>query len=322
MIKNLEGLLAVGFAALVGCEQSAELPAGWQGVVEFEERTLAFELPGRLAEVTVDEGDDVAPGAVLARIDDTLETLARDAKAAEARAVKAELELIEAGTRPEDIVSAKAALRAANAELDLAERTLERERDLDAKGVGVPASFDAAQTSEAAAAARKKELEATLRRLRRGARDEEIAGAAARLDAAEAAVALGDARIARYVLRTEGAGEVLQVHVEPDEVVQSGAPVATLADVTHPFVDVFVPQGSLGDIQLGTAMQVRVDAHDDPYAGTVEFIGRRTEFTPRFLFSERERPNLVVRVRIRIDAPEGDLHSGVPAFAVVAGAGE
>ena len=30
-------------------------------------------------------------------------------------------------------------------------------------------------------------------------------------------------------------------------------------------------------------------------------LGRQTEFTPRYLFSERERPNLVVRVRVRID---------------------
>ena len=40
-----------------------------------------------------------------------------------------------------------------------------------------------------------------------------------------------------------------------------------------------------------------------------------TEFTPKFLFSPRERPNLVVRVRVRVDDPERRLHAGVPAFA-------
>lgn len=304
----------------MGCDAEESVPPGWQGVVEFEERTLAFEVPGRLAEVKVDEGDSVEGGATLARLDDTLETLAREVSSAEARAVQAQLELIEAGSRPEDIQSVKASIKAATAELDLAERNLTRERELGAKGVGSAADLDRAQTSEAAAAARRKELQATLRRLRHGARDEEIAGAAARLEAAEAAVALGDERIERHVLKTEAPGEVLQVHVEPDEIVQPGSPVATLADVNHPFVDVFVPQGSLGDLTIGTTMSVTVDAHDEPYAGVVEFIGRRTEFTPRYLFSERERPNLVVRVRVRIDAPQGDLHSGVPAFAAVDGA--
>jgi hypothetical protein len=46
----------------------------------------------------------------------------------------------------------------------------------------------------------------------------------------------------------------------------------------------------------------------------VENVARATEFTPRFLFSERERANLVVRVRVRVDDPAQRLHAGVPAF--------
>jgi hypothetical protein len=49
----------------------------------------------------------------------------------------------------------------------------------------------------------------------------------------------------------------------------------------------------------------------------VEDIARRTEFTPKFLFSERERPNLVVRVKIRVEDPGERLHAGVPAFVVI-----
>jgi hypothetical protein len=56
-----------------------------------------------------------------------------------------------------------------------------------------------------------------------------------------------------------------------------------------------------------------VDTLPDPLVGRVEHVARHTEFTPRFLFSERERPNLVVRVRVRIDDPERKLHAGLPA---------
>jgi hypothetical protein len=62
---------------------------------------------------------------------------------------------------------------------------------------------------------------------------------------------------------------------------------------------------------------VRVDT-GEMLPGAVEWISPRTEFTPRFLFSDRERPNLVVRVRVRIDDPERRLHAGVPAFAEIA----
>ena len=53
----------------------------------------------------------------------------------------------------------------------------------------------------------------------------------------------------------------------------------------------------------------------------MEHIASQTEFTPRFLFSPRERPNLVVRVRVRIEDPEERLHAGVPAFVTIEGAG-
>jgi hypothetical protein len=47
----------------------------------------------------------------------------------------------------------------------------------------------------------------------------------------------------------------------------------------------------------------------------VEFVSPETEFTPKFLFSDQERPHLVVRVRVRVGDADRRLHSGVPAFA-------
>jgi hypothetical protein len=64
-------------------------------------------------------------------------------------------------------------------------------------------------------------------------------------------------------------------------------------------------------------LRVVVDASAQSFPGRVEDIGRRTEFTPRYLFSERERSQLVVRVRVRIDDPEQALHAGVPAFVTM-----
>ena len=97
---------------------------------------------------------------------------------------------------------------------------------------------------------------------------------------------------------------------------QPGTPIATVGETRRPYLDVFVPQADLGGIQVGARAQVRVDAlPDDRFQGTVEMIGRTLEFTPRFLFSDKERPNLVVRVRIDLQDPKERLHAGVPAFA-------
>jgi hypothetical protein len=64
-------------------------------------------------------------------------------------------------------------------------------------------------------------------------------------------------------------------------------------------------------------VEVRVDASSAPLPGSVEYVAPDTEFTPKFLFSDRERPHLVIRVRVRVQDPERKLHAGVPAFARV-----
>ena len=54
-----------------------------------------------------------------------------------------------------------------------------------------------------------------------------------------------------------------------------------------------------------------------PFPAKVEYVSPETEFTPKFLFSDRERPHLVVRVRVRVEDPGRRLQSGLPAFATV-----
>jgi HlyD family secretion protein len=308
--------LALGLWVGLGCNALVpdEGPDPLQGIVELDERVLAFEIPGRVKTIAVDEGDPVAPGQELARLDDTLDRLARDARAAEARATMAEVDLLRAGSRPEDVRSLQASLAAMKANETLAKQNVVRQRPLSKSGIITPAELDAAESAYASATANRRDIEARLARARHGARSQEIEGALARAEAAETAVRSADERIARHVLRTDNHGVVLDVHLDPDEFAQIGAPIVTMADVHHPYVDVFVPQARVHTMLIGTSVDVRVDGRDTPYAGTVEHVSRETEFTPKFLFSERERPNLVIRVRVRIDAPAGDLQAGVPAF--------
>jgi HlyD family secretion protein len=306
--------------ALTACDRlgvaAAPGPEPLQGIVELDEHVLGFEIPGRVKHVAVQQGDRVDPGAELAALDDTLERLARDARAAEARAVAAELALLEAGVRPEDIASLKASLAAAKSAEALAKQTVTRQRKLSATGIGTASDLDAAESGMSTATANRRDIEAKISRARHGARVEELAAATARADAAAAAVRLADERIARHVLRTTVPGTVLDVHVETDELTMVGTAVVTLADVQHPYVDVFVPQARIGALAIGQAVVVETDG-GAAMDGVVEHISRQTEFTPKFLFSAAERPNLVIRVRVRVDAPAGDLPAGVPAFVRV-----
>jgi HlyD family secretion protein len=138
------------------------------------------------------------------------------------------------------------------------------------------------------------------------------------VDQARSQLALEQERLARYTLKANVAGEAVDVEVKAGEMATVGTSAITLADTGHPYVDVFVPQAELAGIRAGTKAAVRVDASSAPLDSAVEYVASETEFTPKFLFSPRERPNLVVRVRVRVEDPERRLHAGVPAFARIA----
>ena len=317
MIKNAAvGLVVVALAA---CERkAAELP-GYQGVVELEERTLGFEVPGRVITVTAKRGEQVTPAQVLATLDDSQQRASLAIREAEAQAAGERAKLVAAGGRSEDIRALEAQLRAARATEALATKRHGDDLRLVDQGALPRSIADESDARRKTATAEREAIEQRLRELRTGARREELAGVKAQATAADAAVKLEADRQRRYELRTLHAGEVLDVHVEPGEVVAAGTPVVTIGDTAHPYIDVFVPQDKLGGISVGARATVRVDATTQPFSGVVEHVSRTTEFTPRFIFSPKERANLVVRTRIRVDDPQHALRIGVPAFVTVGG---
>lgn len=316
---DTRALLGLALVGLVACDvaRAKDGPEPYQGTVELDEWILGFEVPGRVQTVSVREGDWVKVGDALAALDPRLATEAKAAREREAEAARAQVTVVEMGSRKEEIRSAEAQVRAARATENLLASNLARERTLKERGASTAEVVDEIQGRLDRAVAERQALEERLAGLRRGARAEEVEASRARAVATEAAVTLEAERIARHAIAAPTAGAVLDVHVKAGEVVLAGAPVVTLGDVRRPYADVFVPQAELSGIDVGDAAGVRVDAEAQPFPARVETIGRRTEFTPRYLFSERERANLVVRVRVRIDDAEGRLKAGVPAFVTI-----
>jgi len=316
-------LLAIAIAASspTACHRGDGDENRYQGVVEYEERDLAFEVLGRLVERPVVEGQSVKAGDLLARLDDTLAKSARDARAAEAQAMHDQLGLLKSGARAEDIRAMEAQVRAARASEGLLRTNLQRMRKLQEGQAAPPASVDQLESDLGRSTAQREGLEQNLSALRHGARPQEIGMALHRLASAEAEVALEETRLGRYALRADSPGEVLHVHFELGEMAAVGAPAVTLADTNHPYTDVFVPEAEIGGIRVGAPARIRVDAVAHELDGKVERISRRTEFTPRYLFSRGERTNLSIRVRVRVDDPGHELHAGPPAFVRITRAG-
>lgn len=307
--RALALLLGASGCALTGSEPE---PA-FQGVVEFEERALGFEFPGRLSQLWVQRGDRVEAGARLAAIDDSLEQAAAAARRSETAAARARASVTQKGSRPEEIRALRARIRAADAAVRLLEESLRREASLLKEGATPRAVVDELRAELERATAERDALRQNLELLLRGPRPEEVAALESQADASEALLDAQTERVHRFELFAPIAGDVLDHHFEPGEVAPAGAPVVTLADTSRPYAEIFVPQAELSRVKLGAPVWLWVDTLPEALRGRVEHIARRTEFTPRFLFSERERANLVVRVRVRVDDPERQLYAGLPA---------
>src|SRR5580704_11895642 len=113
-----------------------------QGEVDATRFDIAARVDGRVGEIPVVRGQNVAANAVLVRIDNP-ETVAKHEQAVAARLVAdAQLANINAGTRAEVIAARKADLERAQASLVLAQKTYERARDLAASGNAPQARLD------------------------------------------------------------------------------------------------------------------------------------------------------------------------------------
>src|SRR6516164_9274079 len=115
-----------------------------QGEVDATRFDIAARVDGRVAQIPVVRGQDVAAGTVLVRIDNP-ETIAKKEQAVAAKIVaEAQLANIDVGTRVETIAARKAALERAEASVVLAQKTYDRVSQLAEHGNAPIARLDQA----------------------------------------------------------------------------------------------------------------------------------------------------------------------------------
>ena len=320
-LKRILPVLAVlAVAVLVGRRwlvnrAAADGPLVASGTVEATESHLGFPASGLLARVAVREGERVTAGQPLAWLDDR-EARARRAQAvAQAAAARARLSELERGFRSEEVAEARAALEAADRQLDDARLVFGRTEKLLAGGAVSQEDFDKASVARDVAQSRRAQAAERLALLQRGPRREQIAAQRAVVAQAAASVAALDATLAQMAVLAPFAGVVTVRHREPGEIVPPGAPVLTVLDPADRWVRIYVPEPRLGRVALGAPATITSDTYKDrEYAGRVRFIASEAEFTPKTVQTTEERVKLVYAVKVYITGDSAfELKPGMPA---------
>ena len=263
---------------------------------------------------------------------------------AQAEAARQSLELARNGPRKQEIDAARAELAAANADYEVARLSLARAEKLSASGVVSRQDYDNAKAAFDRAAARRETArqmlnlllagtrreevaraereyqQAAARRdlVERGARKEDIQAAQAQLERARAVLQQIDTQLGELEVKAPSDAFVEVFRIRPGDLINPNSPVATLVEVDRLWVRVFVPEPDMGHLQLEKEVSVSVDSFPGKsFAGRIEHIASRGEFTPRNVQTREERAHEVFAVRVRLDNSAHNLRAGMAADVVV-----
>lgn len=290
------------------------------GNVDIREVTLGFRVPGKLVNLCYDEGDRVKAGEMVARLD--AEPFSNQVASAQAQveSLRAHLQLLETGNRPEEISQARALVYEREATATNAQCLFSRADELlSSKAVSIQ-DRDNAAASYKEAGARLKSARDNLALLEAGFRVEDVARARADLAQAEAALAAANLQLKDTVLTAPSDGVILTRAQEAGAILQAGSPVFTISLVNPVWVRAYVHEPDLGRIHPGMKVEIRTDSRRDiPYIGQVGFISERAEFTPKTVETTELRTALVYRLRIVITDPDEGLRQGMPVTATLIG---
>lgn len=293
------------------------------GNIEVTDVDVSFRIPGRVVERAVDEGMTVSAGQLVARLDDS--DLVREAalKGAELQAAVAARRDLEAGSRPQEIARAGAAVAAAQAESDRLSRDFERAKALHEKGAISRQEFERIQAAREVAEERRKEARESLLLVEEGPRKEQVEQARARVRQAEEALLLAKTRLTYAKVVSPLGGTVLSKNVEPGDYVAAGTPVVTVGALSQVWLRAYIEETDLGRVKVGQEVAVTTDTFPGKrYAGRVSFLSPQAEFTPKSVQTRKERVKLVYRIKVDIANPDMELKPGMPADGTIRVDGE
>ncbi len=309
----LLAVVAAGYYLWLKHPWRSDVPLPLYGNVDIRDVNLGFRVSGKIKEMIKDEGDSVKAGEVVALLDDEPYRHERDQAIADVASLKARTEMYETGYRKEDIDQARATVKADEATLANAERTLIRKRGLTESKVGSQQDTDDAIAAHDEAVARLKAAKAALALQEAGYRPEEIAETRANLAKSEASLESAKLRVSDTVLRAPTDGVVMTRAAEPGAIVQTGATVLTVSLTAPVWVRAFVQESRLGEVHPGMQVSIRTDSRPDkPYLGQIGYISPQAEFTPKNVETPELRTSLVYRMRITVTNPGPDLRQGMP----------
>lgn len=288
--------------------------------VQMDKVSVAAEVGGRITEVAVRDGQQVAAGQLLFRIDGEPYALTVAQAAAAIDAAEVEVGNLSASARTSNVDIA-----AAREDVAFAQVNFERQAALMEKGFTTKAAFDASRHAVTQAQERVRQAEAAAAEARTKLATGPSSGINPQVEAARVQRSQAEVNLGRTEIRAPSAGRVAQSdRLQLGQMMVAGLPAVTLVDTAHPWVEANFKETDLADMRVGQRAEVRFDAYPGlKIRGHVLTIGAGTGSEFSVLPAQNATGNWVkvtqrVPVRIALDEkPARDMIAGLSADVTV-----
>ena len=260
------------------------------GTIQPKQSTnVSPKTSGRLKSLTVQEGDSVQQGQILAYMDDS--DLRGQLLTAQGQlaASQANLQKLVAGNRPQEIAQTTAQLKNAEATLRQAESDLQRNQQLYNVGAISAQALDTARTTRDTAQASVEQAQQTTALSQAGNRQEDIDQARAQVTQSQGSLETIQTQVNDAVIRAPFSGIVTTRYADPGDFVApatsasetSSATSSSILSLASTYeVEANVAERDISKIKIGQPVIIKADAYaDQTFTGKVVQIAAQATVT-------------------------------------------